>query len=61
MILCYDSVFDFKTDLSIMNNAQLTYADIQAIVSEDFAIMDKQVFGSLNSKVQLVMSVSNMS
>lgn len=41
-----------------MNNAQLTYADIQAIVSEDFAIMDKQVFGSLNSKVQLVMSVS---
>ena len=33
----------FKTDLSIMNNAQLTYADIQAIVSEDFAIMDKQV------------------
>lgn len=35
-----------------------TYADIQAIVAEDFAIMDKQVFGSLNSKVQLVMSVS---
>ena len=35
-----------------------TYADIQAIVADDFAIMDKQVFGSLNSKVQLVMSVS---
>lgn len=41
-----------------MNTSKLTYADIQAIVSEDFAIMDKQVFGSLNSKVQLVMSVS---
>lgn len=35
-----------------------TYSDIQAIVAEDFAIMDEQVFGSLNSKVQLVMSVS---
>lgn len=36
-----------------------SYSDIQGIVSDDFAIMDKQVFGSLNSKVQLVMSVSN--
>ncbi|WP_201532979.1 polyprenyl synthetase family protein [Psychrobacter ciconiae] len=36
-----------------------SYSDIQSIVSDDFAIMDKQVFGSLNSKVQLVMSVSN--
>lgn len=35
-----------------------SYNDIQAIVHDDFAIMDKQVFGSLNSKVQLVMSVS---
>lgn len=35
-----------------------SYADIQSIVADDFAIMDKQVFGSLNSKVQLVMSVS---
>ncbi|PID37704.1 MAG: geranylgeranyl diphosphate synthase [Pseudomonadales bacterium] len=34
------------------------YNDILAIVADDFAIMDKQVFGSLNSKVQLVMSVS---
>lgn len=36
----------------------LSYADIQNIVADDFEIMDKQVFGSLNSKVQLVMSVS---
>ena len=36
----------------------LNYNDIQNIVAEDFDIMDKQVFGSLNSKVQLVMSVS---
>ncbi|WP_227431178.1 polyprenyl synthetase family protein [Psychrobacter sp. I-STPA6b] len=35
-----------------------SYADIQSIVAQDFAIMDKQVFGNLNSKVQLVMSVS---
>lgn len=35
-----------------------SYADIQSIVASDFEIMDKQVFGSLNSKVQLVMSVS---
>ncbi|MGM8898576.1 MULTISPECIES: polyprenyl synthetase family protein [unclassified Psychrobacter] len=35
-----------------------SYADIQSIVVDDFEIMDKQVFGSLNSKVQLVMSVS---
>lgn len=35
-----------------------SYKDIQSIVADDFAIMDKQVFGSLNSKVQLVMSVS---
>jgi len=43
------------TDLPIAPS----YSDIQHIVSDDFAIMDKQVFGSLNSKVQLVMSVSN--
>src|SRR5699024_12447997 len=36
----------------------LSYANIQSIVANDFEIMDKQVFGSLNSKVQLVMSVS---
>lgn len=36
----------------------LSYSDIQNIVADDFEIMDKQVFGSLNSKVQLVMSVS---
>ena len=47
-----------------LNNTDLTaqptpnYADIQSIVAGDFEIMDKQVFGSLNSKVQLVMSVS---
>ncbi len=35
-----------------------TYQDILAIVANDFAIMDKQVFGSLNSKVQLIMKVS---
>ncbi|WP_435950422.1 polyprenyl synthetase family protein [Psychrobacter sp. DM8] len=36
----------------------LIYSEIQSIVASDFEIMDKQVFGSLNSKVQLVMSVS---
>ncbi|USZ14530.1 polyprenyl synthetase family protein [Moraxella sp. FZLJ2107] len=41
-----------------MTTSTPTYANIQSIVAEDFAIMDKQVFGSLNSKVQLVMSVS---
>lgn len=35
-----------------------TYNDIQSIVVADFEMVDKQVFGSLNSKVQLVMSVS---
>ena len=39
-------------------NAIPSYADIQAIVADDFAIMDKQVFGSLNSKVRLIMQVS---
>ncbi len=43
--------------VSSQNNA-INYQDILNIVAEDFAIMDKQVFGSLNSKVQLVMSVS---
>lgn len=38
--------------------SSIHYHDIQSIVAEDFAIMDKQVFGSLNSKVQLVMAVS---
>lgn len=41
-----------------LNSSTLSYNDIQSIVAEDFDIMDKQVFGSLNSKVQLVMSVS---
>ncbi|MCL1623650.1 polyprenyl synthetase family protein [Moraxella sp. Tifton1] len=35
-----------------------TYAEILSVVADDFAIMDKQVFGSLNSKVRLVMQVS---
>lgn len=41
-----------------MTQAVPTYADILKIVAEDFAIMDKRVFGSLNSKVQLIMKVS---
>lgn len=40
------------------NSNPVTYSQIQSIVADDFAIMDKQVFGSLNSKVQLVMAVS---
>ena len=36
-----------------------TYSDILSVVADDFAVMDKQVFGSLNSKVQLVMKVSD--
>ncbi|MCD1280292.1 polyprenyl synthetase family protein [Psychrobacter sp. CCUG 69069] len=51
-----------STPLNNMHSAPqttpLSYADIQSIVADDFEIMDKQVFGSLNSKVQLVMSVS---
>lgn len=34
------------------------YRDILAIVADDFAVMDRQVFGQLNSKVQLIMKVS---
>lgn len=44
--------------LSAVTEPNLSYSDIQSIVADDFEIMDKQVFGSLNSKVQLVMSVS---
>lgn len=40
------------------NSNPITYAQIQSIVADDFDIMDKQVFGSLNSKVKLVMAVS---
>ena len=40
------------------NSNPITYTQIQAIVADDFDIMDKQVFGSLNSKVKLVMAVS---
>lgn len=36
-----------------------TYHDILSVVADDFAVMDKQVFGSLNSKVQLIMKVSD--
>lgn len=36
----------------------MDYAEIQQIIADDFTIMDKQVFGSLNSKVKLVMNVS---
>lgn len=35
-----------------------TYADILAVVGDDFVTMDEQVFGSLNSKVKLIMKVS---
>lgn len=48
-----------NTATEIDNNSHpITYQQIQSIVADDFAIMDKQVFGSLNSKVQLVMAVS---
>ncbi|MFW2177212.1 MULTISPECIES: polyprenyl synthetase family protein [unclassified Moraxella] len=40
------------------NSNPITYNQIQAIVAQDFDTMDKQVFGSLNSKVKLVMAVS---
>ena len=50
------SIPSHKTDS--MTQSTPNYADIQSIVADDFEIMDKQVFGSLNSKVQLVMSVS---
>lgn len=48
------------THLKTLNKTKQTinYNDILSIVAEDFNIMDKQVFGSLNSQVQLVMSVS---
>lgn len=36
----------------------MSYPEILAIVGDDFVTMDKQVFGSLNSKVQLIMKVS---
>lgn len=36
-----------------------TYSEILSVVADDFAVMDKQVFGSLNSKVQLIMKVSD--
>lgn len=39
-------------------NVKPTYHDILSVVADDFAVMDKQVFGSLNSKVQLIMKVS---
>lgn len=42
----------------ITESSSIDYADIQNIIADDFEIMDKQVFGSLNSKVKLVMSVS---
>lgn len=48
----------FLSNASTPSLSTPSYADIQSIVVDDFEIMDKQVFGSLNSKVQLVMSVS---
>jgi len=47
-----------STAPSVNLSSTHTYADIQSIVADDFDIMDKQVFGSLNSKVKLVMNVS---
>ena len=41
-----------NTATEIDNNSHpITYQQIQSIVADYFAIMDKQVFGSLNSKV----------
>lgn len=42
-----------------MNNNYNTYQQIMDVVADDFAEMDSMVAGSLNSKVQLVMTVSN--
>lgn len=46
------------SNIQANNSNPVSYAQIQSIVADDFVIMDKQVFGSLNSKVQLVMAVS---
>ena len=40
------------------NSTPVTYQQIQSIIAQDFEIMDKQVYGSLSSKVKLVMAVS---
>lgn len=40
------------------DSSSLCYQDLLAIVQDDFMQMDRQVFGSLNSKVQLIMKVS---
>lgn len=40
------------------NSNPVTYQQIQAVVADDFTTMDQQVFGTLNSRVKLVMAVS---
>ena len=52
------SLSNDSSNTSALSLSTPSYADIQKIVADDFEIMDKQVFGSLDSKVQLVMSVS---
>lgn len=49
--LCYHDPFEQFGSI-------MAYQDILHIVEDDFRVMDKQVFGSLNSKVQLIMKVS---
>lgn len=61
-----DNINNIKTDTSTneplttpqASDKPIQYQDILSIVAEDFTVMDEQVFGSLNSKVQLVMNVS---
>lgn len=58
LLAARDDNAPYADGVKATNSNPVTYQQIQAVVADDFTTMDQQVFGTLNSRVKLVMAVS---
>ena len=58
LLAARDDHAQYADGVKATNSNPVTYQQIQAVVADDFTTMDQQVFGTLNSRVKLVMAVS---
>lgn len=58
LLAARDDNAQYADGVKATNSNPVTYQQIQAVVADDFTTMDQQVFGTLNSRVKLVMAVS---
>lgn len=58
LLAARDDHAQYADGVKATNSNPVTYQQIQVVVADDFTTMDQQVFGTLNSRVKLVMAVS---